>query len=165
MAKEYRIESIFGDSGEPTRLRIFGKGESPVEIALRKEDFDYLGEWKIFGLKDAPGYDFAYRLGLREKVRDDEGDLTDLAVYFYNPLVKRGFKLTREIERKYLEILSQTIHLSTLIMYQTSGKNTLSCLMRAPRWMTEDLASYLRKQKEDVRIVEQQLSERNLPSN
>ena len=165
MAKEYRIESIFGDSGEPTRVRIFGKGESPVEIALRKEDFDYLGEWKIFGLKDALGYDFAYRLGVRENVCDDEGDLTDLAIHFYNPLVKRGLKLTREIEQKYIEMLTQTIQLSTLITYQISGKNTLSCLMMAPRWMTEDLASYLRKQKEDVRIVEQQPSERNLPSN
>ena len=141
MAKESYVPPIKGLSNEPVRLREFKNGELPVEIALRKEDFDYLGDWRIFMGKD--GYGFAYKFGIKKNVIDDENDPATLNFYFYDLLAKKGLSITPEKQKEQFGKLENAVKISTIVGHQVLAENLISYTLPAPDWMLKELQEIL----------------------
>ena len=137
MTDEYYIPPIKGISNRSSRLREFKDGELPVEIALRKDDFHHLGDWKVF--PDPDGYGLAYRFGVREGVTDDEGDPANLGIYFYTLFAKKGLTYTPEKVNEQFKKLEYFTYISSFFGHQMSGENFISCAMPAPKWMVDEL--------------------------
>ena len=144
MAKESYVPPIKGIAEEPARLREFKNGEFPVEIALRKEDFDYLGNWKIFMGED--GYGIAYKLGIKNNVIDDENDPATLTFHFYNLLAKKGFSMTPEKEKEQLGKLEEVVKIFTVLGHHAFAENVISYTLPSPDWMFKELQESLGKQ-------------------
>ena len=145
MAKESYVPPIEGVSDEPTRLREFKNGEFPVEIALRKSDFDYLGNWKIFMSEE--GYGLAYRLEIKNNVIDDEDDPATLTFNFYNLLARRGLSMTPEKEKEQFKKLEQVVQVYTILCHHGFAENMISYTVPAPDWMFKELQDSLGNHK------------------
>ena len=138
MPEEYYIPPMQGLFEEASRMRMFKHGEKPpAEIALRKKDFDYLGNW--ITATDREGYGIFYRIGIRENVENDEGDIATLAFHFYVPFAKTGLKMTEEKEKEILGKLEKLIEISTIAGRFMFSGNMVGCLKSPPNWMIEEL--------------------------
>ncbi len=144
MVKEYSIPPPEGPfSQEPSRLRIFGPNEVPIDVgSLEREAFSYVGNWMT--MLDGQGYGIVYRLCTKEDFKDDEGDPNILVLHFAMPAVRRGKKMPDEIAIQKLEQLKKVVQMFTIHAKQTYGDNILSIALEPPEWMRSELEEILK---------------------
>ena len=144
MPREYKIPPPEGPAPkEPSRVRVFQPNEMPVEIgSLEREALSYIGKWNIF--MDKQGYGIAYRLAVKEGLKDDEGDPVTLVLHFASPIARRGLKMTPEIVQQHYEKLRQVMQIFTMQAHQSYGENILSISPEPPKWMMGELEEMLK---------------------
>ena len=128
---------------EPAIFRRFQPDEFPIEIgSLEREAFSYLGDW--YQAMRPDGYGVAYRVGVKEGITDQEGDLADLLILFGTPLAKRGLEVSDDIADVLCK-QSGTAMEMMVMQASNSHANLLAILMQPPDYMFRELQEQLSK--------------------
>lgn len=100
---------------EPIVVKRFAPGESGRDFTkIKREELSSLGEWRQ--AIDQSGYGVAYRIGIKDGVRDSDGDLASLVLFYAIPIAKRGMEMTEAIKEKQYAAARKVMELSVLQM-------------------------------------------------
>jgi hypothetical protein len=123
------------ESNGPVEFRRFEDHDNLELGSLDRDAFTHLGGW--YSAMAPDNYGFAYRIGIKEGVRDSEGDSATLMIMFFLPLARKGLKLD-DIQLKNLESKAKTV-LELSVMQASSGyDNLLGTLVSPPKYMVDD---------------------------
>lgn len=123
----------------PSEFTRFDPKTNPIEFgSLDRSAFSQLGDWHNALMKDGTG--ISYRVGVKERVKDSEGDLATALIMFWLPISERGMKLD-DSAIKALRIKAQYVLEQTVLLSSNDTANLIGALMNPPDYMIED---YLR---------------------
>jgi hypothetical protein len=120
---------------EPAFFRELDSDSNPEIGGLNRENFAQLGDW--YEARMADGCGFAYRIGVKEGVRDSEGDLATAMIMFWLPFA-RGRK-PDDAAIKSLENVARRIVTATIVQYSNFYDNLVGMLCSPPKYMIDDL--------------------------
>ncbi|MGV8151953.1 MAG: hypothetical protein ACP5OG_02640 [Candidatus Nanoarchaeia archaeon] len=129
------------NNNEKIEIKRYENGESPVNIALKKEELDYLGNWNLALDKDGEG--FVYRFAVKDNVIDNNGNNSTLNFYFYHLITKKGKEMPIEKQKERLSLLESVAKVASIVEAEMNCKNIISNITPAPKWMHKDLEDYL----------------------
>lgn len=126
---------------DPSRLRIFDESEGfPFDFGdLTPDSFSFLGEWRFFENQQSDQLGFAYRLGVKEGIIDDEGDATTVIFHFIQPTMTSGQTISDEAFGKMHIMLEKVMQIFAVKAHEAYGENITSIALDAPEWMVEEV--------------------------
>lgn len=139
------LRRILGSGSEGAYEFIEFLGDQlPFEIgSLERRALSCLGEWNRCKMKDAP-FGFYYRMGIKEKVIDADGDPATVFLYFVAPFTKEGHAMTPQKEATLDQMLTQLTQISAIAFSQYVG-NSIVARVLPPDYMLEELFALLPK--------------------
>lgn len=136
---------IVGADSEGTyELTEFSGEQLPFEIgSLERHALSYLGDWK--SVKSREGhFGFYYRMGIKERVIDADGDPATVFLHFVAPFTKKGHAVTPQIKTTLDQKLAQMVRVSTVAFSQTVD-NAVGIRVSPPDYMLRELVALLPK--------------------
>jgi hypothetical protein len=126
---------------KPAEFRKFEQGELPIKIGnIERKDFSYLGDW--YQMMRPDGYGIAYRIGIKEGIIDQEGDLGDLLIIFGTPVAKHGLEISNDLVSVLYKQLGSVMQ-TAVMRASNSHDNLLATLMPPPDYMIKELQEKL----------------------
>jgi hypothetical protein len=122
--------------------------ELPFEIgSLERSAFSVLDDWEI---RCSDGFAFAYRIGVKEGIIDNEGKRVVLVVYFAVPLTRKGEETNPGLIQQNSEKVSTLLHAlmaKSLLSIPEYAHNVVAISSQPPDYMLSELQACLSQQK------------------
>ena len=132
------------DSEGPYELTEFSGGQLPFEIgSLERHALSYLGDWKRFQSR-GDYFGFYYRIGIKERVIDADGDPAKVFLHFVAPFTKEGHAMTPQIQATLDQKLAQMIQ-TTTVAFSQAVDNAVGVRVSPPDYMLRELVALLPK--------------------
>ena len=106
---------------------IYEGAEAPDTIgSIEPSELSFLGEWKRHQTRGPQG--FYWRMGVKENIRDSQGDPSTAVIYYVSPFTKEGHVRTPQIEAMYDQELRAFLEIHTRILSMRYNSVTIAAV-------------------------------------